>query len=342
MVDRIGTFQIGEQALALGPTQQPLQSLPHRSVPPRGRLPVTAARLPSRPGGSIPTLCPNCSSRGERDDDTTRDLDLNGEDASSVCDLCGRVPAGGHALPRSTGIVEPGSVVEFVNIHDASGKPDGKTVNQVRGYIMRRIHQARRESQRKPLKMSPDNKKALRPSRSCTCPDQETWEDDGLRRPSVRTVLGSGRSDPFLGLSMPNVPKRYHELVDYCKQISDCSFCPPNALHIESDCLTAKMSACESVSDAWIFAPHFSPEKDPDTQTLYRRDGTLARPPGIRVLRCVCARMAANHLPESHRPECLSLYCIRASRNTPRSRIAFAEDQVRAALPQRRSDSWSQ
>src|SRR5271170_3114102 len=31
---------------------------------------------------------------------------------------------------RSTGIVEPGSVVEFVNIHDASGKPDGKAVNQ--------------------------------------------------------------------------------------------------------------------------------------------------------------------------------------------------------------------
>jgi len=268
MVDRIGAFQIDEQTLALAPRRQPVQSLPHRSVPPRGRLPVTAARLPSRPEGQTPTLCQNCSGRGERDDDTTHDLDLNEEDASSVCDLCGRAPAGGHALPRSTGTVEPGSVVEFVNIHDASGKPDGKTVNQVRGYIMRRIHQARRESQRKPLKMSQNNKRALRPSRSCTCPDKGMWEDGGLHRPSVRTVLGSGRSDPFLSLSMPNLPKRYHELVDYCKQNSDYSFFPPNALHIKSDFLTAKMPACESVSDAWTFGSHFLPEKDPDTNLV--------------------------------------------------------------------------
>jgi hypothetical protein len=244
MVDRIGTFQIDEQALALAPTRQPLQSPPHRSVPPRGHLLVTAARLPSPPGGPIPTLCQNCSSHGEPDDDTlhrtTYDFDLNDEDTNSVCGLCGCAPAGGHALPRSTGIVEPGSVVEFVNIHDASGKPDGKTVNQVRGYIMRRIHQARRESQGKPLRMSQNNKRALRPSKSCTFPDQGVWEDGGLRRPSVRTVLGSGRSDPFLNLSMLDVPKRYHELVDYCKQNSDYSFFPPNALHIEFDCLTAK------------------------------------------------------------------------------------------------------
>jgi hypothetical protein len=258
MVDWIGTFQVDEQVLALAPRRQPLQSPPHRSVPPRGRLSVTAARLPSRPGGQIPTLCQNCSSCGERDDDTlrgtTHDLDLSEEDTSSVCDLCGRAPAGEYALPRSTGVVEPGSVVEFVNIHNASGKPDGKTVNQVRGYIMRRIHQARRESQGKPLKMSQNNKTTLRPSRGCTCPDQGMWEDGGLRRPSVRTVLGSGRSDPFLSLPTPNVPKRYHELVDYCKQNSNYSFFPPNALHIESDCLTAKTPARESVSDAWTLA----------------------------------------------------------------------------------------
>jgi hypothetical protein len=167
MVDRMGTVQIDEQALALAPRRQPLQSPPHGSVPPRGRLPVTAARLPSPPGAPIPTLCQNCSSRGERDDDTlhrtTHDLELNGEDTSSVCGLCGCAPTGGHALPRSTGIVEPGSVVEFVNIHDASGKPDGKTVNQVRGYIMRRIHQARRESQGRPMKTSQNNKRPCDP-----------------------------------------------------------------------------------------------------------------------------------------------------------------------------------
>jgi hypothetical protein len=244
MVDRTGAFQIDEQALALMPRRQPLQRPPHRSVPPGGHLPVTAARLPSRPRAQIPTLCQNCSSHGERDDDTlqriTHDLGLNEEGTSSVCGLCGRAPAGENALPRSAGIVEPESAVEFVNIYDASGKPDGKTINQVRGYIMRRIHQARRKSQGKPLKVSQNNKKALRPSRSCTCPDQEMWKDGGLRRPSVQTVLGSGRSDPFVSLSMPNVPKRYHELVDYCKQNSEYSFFPPNALHIECECLTAK------------------------------------------------------------------------------------------------------
>jgi hypothetical protein len=31
------------------------------------------------------------------------------------------------------------------------------------------------------------------------------------------TILGSGRSDPFLSLSIPDVPPRHHELIDYCK-----------------------------------------------------------------------------------------------------------------------------
>jgi hypothetical protein len=36
--------------------------------------------------------------------------------------------------------------------------------------------------------------------------------------------------------------------------------------------------------------------------------------------------MAAKHFPESHRPAYPSLYCISASRNTPRSSVAFVEE----------------
>jgi hypothetical protein len=169
--------------------------------------------------------------------------------------LCGRAPAGEHALPRSTGIEGPESVVEFVNIHDASGKPDGKAIRQARGHIMRRIHQARRKSQEKPLEMSQNNQKVLQPSRSRrTCPDQEMWEDVRLRRPSVRTVLGSGRSDPFVALSMPNVSKRYHELVDYCKQNSHYSSFPPQRSAHPIQLPDGEMPAYEFASDVRIVA----------------------------------------------------------------------------------------
>jgi hypothetical protein len=111
---------------------------------------------------------------------------LNGEDRSSVCDLCGRASVREHALPQNNwGLVGLESVVEFVDIHYASGKPDGNAVSQARGDIVRRIHQARCQSQEKPSKHVSDQQTALQTLGSRVCHNQEMWDDVGSRRRSV-------------------------------------------------------------------------------------------------------------------------------------------------------------
>ena len=81
--------------------------------------------------------------------------------------------------------------VEFqqVNLTHTNGKVDAKILGKVRAHVMRQIHQNRRAKAEKALKGT-----------------EQLW-----------SPLGAGRIDPFLNLSTPNVPKRYHELTDFCE-----------------------------------------------------------------------------------------------------------------------------
>ena len=84
-----------------------------------------------------------------------------------------------------------------VKISSSSGRIDVKDLSKVRAHVMRQVHQHRRTTR------STKRKSAVAL----------------LETPSISSNLGAGRSDPFLRLQVPSVPKRYHELVDFCEPI---------------------------------------------------------------------------------------------------------------------------
>lgn len=77
----------------------------------------------------------------------------------------------------------------LVAVSSPSGKLDAKEATKVKAHIMRQIHRQRRSG-------------------------KSTEMVDIV--PEIQSPLGAGRCDPFLRLQMKTVPRRYHELMDYC------------------------------------------------------------------------------------------------------------------------------
>jgi hypothetical protein len=221
MADRTGIAPADEQLLRLAPTSQTSSQPPDRIVVSRQRPPATALRLPSHVEDQIQILCPRCGTRLGHDHLLSRKeitaVEVKEEDPDSFCDVCGHELAAAHPLRGDTATNYSETAIEFVNVHEPSGKLDEATGTHVRAHVMRRYHQSRRKSQGKPVKKSQIIKKDRRTPRPCTCPHQETCKTRDFQDTGLITVLGFGRSDPFLSLSVPNIPQRYHELVDYCK-----------------------------------------------------------------------------------------------------------------------------
>jgi hypothetical protein len=201
MGDRAGIVQADEQVPGLKPTSQPSSQRPHGIVVSRQRSLATAIPLASRLEDQSQRLCPKCGNRSEHDDTSSaREIaavEVKEEDQDSFCDVCGHGLATGPPLRQSTAANDSKSAIAFVNVHNPMGKLDEATVTQVRAHVMRRHHQTRRKSQGKPVKIFRSIKKGPRIPRICTCPHQETCKSRGFQNTGLKTVLGSGRSDPL-------------------------------------------------------------------------------------------------------------------------------------------------
>lgn len=243
MADGTGIVPAGKQLLRLAQTSQTSSQPPRRLVVSRQGPPATVPQLPSHVEDEVQNLCPRCGTLLGHDNPLSRReiaaATVKEEDPDSFCDVCGHELAAAHPLRGDTATNYSETAIEFVNIHEPSGKLDEETGSHVRAHVMRRYHQSRRKSQGKPVKTARIIKKDPRTPRTCTCPHQETCKTREFQNTGLMTVLGFGRSDPFLSLSVPNVPQRYHELVDYCKQTTLLPLLPTR-VRIEWICLAAR------------------------------------------------------------------------------------------------------
>lgn len=137
--------------------------------------------------------------------------------------VLGRCPTCG--LPRSGITKQPPKPVpetpqstpnlKYINVRSSSGKIDAKDSTAVRTHVMRNL-QKRRQTRNQTLSI-----RALRPHNICMCRSIST--PGNVVTPQVQSILGAGRCDPFLRLQTESVPKRYHELVDYSKELLSSS-----------------------------------------------------------------------------------------------------------------------
>jgi hypothetical protein len=222
MADHTGLVRADEQLLHLTPTSQTSSQPPYRIVVSRQQPPAaTVFRLSSHIEDHIQVLCPKCGTRLGHDHLLSgREIaavEVKEEKPDSVCDVCGHELVAAYPLRGDTATHNEETAIEFVNVHEPSGKLDEATGTHVRAHLMRQYHQSRRKSQGKPAKASRIIRKDRQTPRTCACPHQEICKTRDFQDTGLMTVLGFGRSDPFLSLSVPNVPQRYHELVDYCR-----------------------------------------------------------------------------------------------------------------------------
>jgi hypothetical protein len=222
MADRAGIAMVDRQALGIAPKPQASSKLPGIIAVARQDTSATAFAFLPHQEEQCQTLCPNCRNQFKHAESTpdraisTAEVKEE-EDLGLVCYACGQELASSNPLQQNAATDDPRSGIEFVSVHEPSGKLDEATGTQVRAYVMRRYHQARRKSQAKqPQTSERANKYRLTP-RTCACPHDEACD---FQNAGLNTILGSGRSDPFLSLSIPDVPRRYHELIDYCKQMT--------------------------------------------------------------------------------------------------------------------------
>lgn len=212
---------VDRQALRIAPKPQPSSKPPRKIAVARQDTSATAFAFLPHHAEQSQTLCPDCRNQFKHAesplDRAISTAEVKEEDLGLVCYACGQELASSNPLRQNAATDEPRSGIEFVSVHEPSGKLDEATGTQVRAYVMRRYHQARRKSQTKQFKTSERANKYRLTPRTCACPHDEACD---FQNAGLNTILGSGRSDPFLSLSIPDVPWRYHELIDYCKQIT--------------------------------------------------------------------------------------------------------------------------
>jgi hypothetical protein len=242
MADRTRIFRADKQVLHIAAKPPPSSQPPPRVVFAGRQATATTSALPSHLEGPSQTFCPKCGNRPKHGEPPPERaipaIKVKEEEPDLFCDACGHELAAGRLLRQNAATTDSQSAVEFVSVHEPSGKLDGATGTQVRAHVMRRYHQTRRKSLGKHVEIARSVGKDLRPARNCACPHQETCNTGALLHTRLTTILGPGRSDPFLSLSMPNVPQRYHELVDYCKWTRSLPLSLPRP-RIQSICLTA-------------------------------------------------------------------------------------------------------
>ncbi|EPE28692.1 hypothetical protein GLAREA_09813 [Glarea lozoyensis ATCC 20868] len=137
---------------------------------------------------------------------------------SERCSICGSEKYGmaNKASEPEKSLSQTIINVQYINIHNASGKVDAEDSTKVRTHVMQH---ARRNTRHSPnLAMRPprrSSQREIRAKATCTCGYQTAAVQMMNARPQIQTMLSAGRYDPFLRLETGTVPTRYHELVDY-------------------------------------------------------------------------------------------------------------------------------
>lgn len=156
MADRAEIAQVDRQALRIAPKPPSSSQPPRRIAVARQDTTATAFALPSRHEEHVQTVCPKCGNQFKHREPpperaiSTAEVKKEGPDL--VCYACGHELASGNPLWQKAATSDPRNVIEFVSVHEPSGKLDGASGTQVRAYVMRRYHQTRRRSQGKQTK----------------------------------------------------------------------------------------------------------------------------------------------------------------------------------------------